>query len=112
MVVLKPYVRLVLYEGWLAWDRSARSQATRRLTIPIEVTSSPARASAPSSSDISWTYFCVSRVLGDLARSWDNFALKLGWVEMWTLAGSECDMLKIANELEEHVEHKSHKVVR
>lgn len=42
---------------------------------------------------ISWTSALVSLALAVLARSWESFAWRHGWVETWTFAGREDDMI-------------------
>jgi len=38
---------------------------------------------------ISWISAFVSRELAELERSWDSFARRQGWFEMWTFAGRD-----------------------
>ncbi len=38
---------------------------------------------------ISWTRVLVSRALASLDRSWESLARRHGWVETWTLGGSD-----------------------
>ena len=65
------------------------SDAGQKLTFAIVVTSKPARASTPRTSDISWISRFVSCALLELDLSWEIFARKQGCCERWTLLGRD-----------------------
>lgn len=61
-----------------------------KLTVPLDVMCREfARVSQPIMRAISWTKDLVSRALAALDRSWESFARRHGWVETWTLNGSD-----------------------
>lgn len=62
--------------------------------MPVLVTVSPvAKASTAMIDAISCTRVLVSRGLVLADRSWESFAWRQGWVEIWTFAGSEAGIL-------------------
>lgn len=63
-----------------------RGPCNERLTVPLCTACNPeARASHATIRAISCTKFLVSRALVSLERSWESFARRHGWVEMWML---------------------------
>ena len=60
------------------------------LTVPVDlICRHSAKASQPTMRAISWTRDFVSRALASFDRSWESLARKHGWVETWTLTGSD-----------------------
>ena len=68
-----------------------------RLTEPVSVTSKPwARASQPMMVAISCTSCLVSLACVDWERRRLSFAFRHGWVETWTLDGSDEEEAMVA----------------
>jgi len=77
-ILLRLHMYCVAFIGWVL------------LTEPVSVTSRPwARASQPTMVAISCTSCLVSLACVDCERRRLSFAFRHGWVETWTLDGSD-----------------------
>lgn len=76
-----------------------------RLTVPVDIVCNPdASASHATIRAMSWTKVLVSRALASLDRSWESFARRQGWVEIWTLVSMDMANVGIRSQWWENFE--------